>query len=160
MNLLTDLPEMTIVGDSVDSELVSRPRRWSIGFIRNFMVVFGLVSSLFDFVTFGVLLFLLHATVGQFRTGWFIESVVSASMVVLIIRTRRPFFKSRPSRYLMAVTLLVGAAALILPFTQLSEPFGFTRMPVYFLVIVVVIGAAYIVTAESAKKIFYSRESY
>ena len=159
-NLLTDLPEMTIAGDSVDPELVSYPRRWSIGFIRNFMIVFGLVSSIFDFVTFGVLLFLLHATVGQFRTGWFIESVVSASMVVLIIRTRRPFFKSRPSRSLMTVTLLVGVATFILPFTPLSEPFGFTKMPVYFLAIVVVIVAAYIVTAELAKKIFYSREKY
>ena len=159
-NLLTDLPEMTIAGDSVDPELVSYPRRWSIGFIRNFMIVFGLVSSIFDFVTFGVLLFLLHATVGQFRTGWFIESVVSASMVVLIIRTRRPFFKSRPSRSLMTVTLLVGVATFILPFTPLSEPFGFTKMPVYFLAIVVVIVAAYIVTAELAKKIFYSRGRY
>lgn len=159
-NLLTDLPEMTIAGDSVDPELVSKPRRWSIGFIRKFMVVFGLVSSLFDFVTFGVLLFLLHATVGQFRTGWFIESVVSASMVVLIIRTRRPFFKSKPGRYLMAVTLLVGATTFILPYTPLSEPFGFTRMPIYFLVIVIVIVAAYIVTAELAKKIFYSSGRY
>ena len=115
-NLLTDLPEMTIAGDSVDPELVSKPTRWSIGFIRKFMVVFGLVSSIFDYVTFGVLLFLLHATVGQFRTGWFIESVVSASMVVLIIRTRRPFFKSRPGKYLLAVTLLVGVATFILAF--------------------------------------------
>lgn len=156
-NLLTDLPEMTIASDSVDPELVSYPRRWSIGFIRNFMIVFGLVSSLFDFVTFGVLLFLLHSTVGQFRTGWFIESVVSASMVVLIIRTRRPFFKSRPSRSLMTVTLLVGVATFILPFTPLSEPFGFTKMPFYFLSIVVIIVAAYIVTAELAKRIFYSR---
>ena len=159
-NLLTDLPEMTIASDSVDPELVSKPRRWSIEFIRNFMIVFGLVSSIFDYVTFGVLLFLLHATVGQFRTGWFIESVVSASMVVLVIRTRRPFFKSRPGRYLMAVTLLVGAATFILPFTPLSEPFGFTKMPVYFLAIVIVIVATYIVTAELAKKIFYSGVRY
>ena len=159
-NLLTDLPEMTIASDSVDPELISKPTRWSIGFIRKFMVVFGLVSSIFDYVTFGVLLFLLHATVGQFRTGWFIESVVSASMVVLIIRTRRPFFKSRPGRYLLAVTLLVGAATFVLPFTPLSEPFGFTKMPVYFLVIVVVIVATYIVTAELAKKIFYSKGRY
>jgi Mg2+-importing ATPase len=87
---LTDLPEMTIAGDRVDQELVSRPRRWSIGFIRNFMVVFGLLSSIFDFLTFGALLFLLHANVDQFRTGWFIESVISASFIVLIIRTRSP----------------------------------------------------------------------
>ncbi|MDD1732905.1 MAG: magnesium-translocating P-type ATPase, partial [Methanothrix sp.] len=97
-NLLTDLPEMTIAGDRVDQELVARPRRWSIGYIRNFMVVFGLLSSIFDFLTFGALLFLLHANVDQFRTGWFIESVISASFIVLIIRTKRPFFSSRPSR--------------------------------------------------------------
>jgi Mg2+-importing ATPase len=123
------------------------------------MVVFGLVSSLFDFVTFGVLLILLHAIMVQFRTGWFIESMVSASMVVLLIPTRSPFFKSRPSRYLMTVTLLVGAATFILPFTPLSEPFGFVRMSVYFLAIVVAIVAMYIVTDELAKKIFFLQDA-
>jgi Mg2+-importing ATPase len=156
-NLLTDLPEMTIAGDSVDPELISSPRRLSIGFIRNFMVVFGLVSSIFDYITFGALLFLLHATVDQFRTGWFIESVVSASMIVLIIRTRRPFFRSRPSRYLLGITLAVGIATFLLPFTWLSRPFGFTQMPIYFLAIVIVIVATYIAVAELAKKVFYSK---
>jgi Mg2+-importing ATPase len=158
-NLLTDLPEMTFASDSVDPELISSPHRLSIGFIRNFMVVFGLVSSLFDYITFGVLLFLLHATVDQFRTGWFIESVVSASIVVLVIRTKRPFFRSRPRRYLLGITLMVGMATFILPYTSLSQPFGFTKMPVYFLAIVLFIVAAYIVTAELAKKIFYDRVS-
>jgi Mg2+-importing ATPase len=157
-NLLTDLPEMTIAGDRVDPELVSQPRRWSIGFIRNFMVTFGLLSSLFDFLTFGALLFLLHATVDQFRTGWFIESVVSASFVVLIIRTRRPFFSSRPSISLIVVTLLVGLFTFILPFSPLSETFGFTKIPTYFLVIIVVIVGTYIVAAELVKKIFYRME--
>jgi Mg2+-importing ATPase len=157
-NLLTDLPEMTIAGDRVDPELVSQPRRWSIGFIRNFMVTFGLLSSLFDFLTFGALLFLLHATVDQFRTGWFIESVVSASFVVLIIRTRRPFFSSRPSISLIVVTLLVGLFTFILPFSPLSETFGFTKIPTYFLVIIVVIVGIYIVAAELVKKIFYHME--
>jgi len=122
-NLLTDLPEMTIAGDSVDPELVSYPRRWSIGFIRNFMIVFGLVSSSYS-------ISLPSECCSSFCTPlWdssgqaaFIESVVSASMVVLIIRTRRPFFKSRPSRSLMAVTLLVGAATFILPFTRCPSP--------------------------------------
>lgn len=93
---MTDLPEMTIARDRVDLELISSPRRWSIGFIRNFMLTFGLLSSLFDFITFGALLFLLQASVDQFRTGWFMESVISACCVVLIIRTRRPF--SPPGR--------------------------------------------------------------
>ncbi len=158
-NLLTDLPEMTIAGDRVDPELVSQPRRWSIGFIRNFMVTFGLLSSLFDFLTFGALLFLLHATVDQFRTGWFIESVVSASFVVLIIRTKRPFFSSRPSISLIVVTLLVGLFTFILPFSPLSEPFGFTKIPTYFLVIIAVIVGIYIAAAELVKKIFYRMET-
>ncbi|MDD1740697.1 MAG: magnesium-translocating P-type ATPase [Methanothrix sp.] len=153
-NLLTDLPEMTIAGDRVDQELVARPRRWSIGFIRNFMVVFGLLSSIFDFLTFGALLFLLHANVDQFRTGWFIESVISASFIVLIIRTKRPFFSSRPSRSLMVVTVLVGLFTIILPFTPLSEPFGFTRISGYFLLAVAVIMVLYIASAELVKKIF------
>ena len=157
-NLLTDLPEMTIAGDRVDPELVSHPRRWSIGFIRNFMVTFGLLSSLFDFLTFGALLFLLHANVDQFRTGWFIESVVSASFVVLIIRTRRPFFSSRPSTSLMVVTLLVGLFTFILPFSPLSEPFGFTKISAYSLAIVAVIVGIYIAAAELVKKIFYRME--
>ncbi len=157
-NLLTDLPEMTIAGDRVDPELVSQPRRWSIGFIRNFMVTFGLLSSLFDFLTFGALLFLLHANVDQFRTGWFIESVVSASFVVLVIRTRRPFFSSRPSSSLMVVTLLVGLFTIILPFSPLSEPFGFTKISAYYLAVVLVIVGIYIVAAELVKKVFYSRE--
>jgi Mg2+-importing ATPase len=158
-NLLTDLPEMTIAGDRVDPELVSYPRRWSIRFIRNFMVTFGLLSSLFDFLTFGVLLFLLHANVDQFRTGWFIESVVSASIVVLIIRTRRPFISSRPSISLMVATLLVGLFTFILPFSPLSEPFGFTKISAYYLVIVAVIVGIYIAAAEVVKKIFYRMET-
>jgi len=153
-NLLTDLPEMTIAGDRVDQELVARPRRWSIGFIRNFMVVFGLLSSIFDFLTFGALLFLLHANADQFRTGWFMESVISASLVVLIIRTRRPFFSSRPSRSLMVVTILVGLFTIILPFTPLSEPFGFTRISADFLVVIAVIIGIYIASAELVKKSF------
>ena len=95
-NLLTDFPEMAIATDNVDKELVESPRRWNMRFIRNFMMTFGLLSSLFDYLTFGVLLFILHASPEEFRTGWFAESVVSASLVVLVVRTRGPFFKSRP----------------------------------------------------------------
>ena len=99
-NLLTDFPEMTIATDRVDDEMVDYPRRWDIKAIRKFMMTFGMVSSVFDYLTFGALLFLLHATPEQFRTGWFLESVISASLIVLVIRSRKPFFKSRPSTYL------------------------------------------------------------
>ena len=97
-NLLTDFPEMTIATDRVDSEMVDYPRRWDIKAIRKFMITFGLVSSVFDYLTFGALLTILHATQDQFRTGWFLESVISASLIVLVIRSRKPFFKSRPAK--------------------------------------------------------------
>lgn len=159
-NLLTDIPEMTISGDSVDRELICKPRRWSIKFIRDFMVVFGLLSSLFDYLTFGVLLLLLHASVSQFRTGWFMESVVSASMVVLVIRTRRPFFRSSPSRYLLAVTLMVCIAAFLFPYTPLAEVFGFESLPWHFVLIIIIIVAVYVFLAEVVKRAFYRRVRY
>jgi P-type Mg2+ transporter len=105
-NLLTDFPEMTISSDRVDRELVDRPRRMDIKFIRNFMIVFGLLSSVFDYLTFGALLLLLHAQPEQFRTGWFIESTISASMVVLVVRTRQSIFQSKPGKYLFWATCL------------------------------------------------------
>src|SRR5512136_1261239 len=134
-NLLTDFPEMTIATDSVDRELVEKPRRWDIKFIRNFMLTFGPVSSVFDFLTFGVLLLILHAQPDQFRTGWFLESVISASVIVLIIRTRRSFFKSRPGRYLLISTLLILGVTLLFPFTPLGQLFGFNPLPMSFLLL-------------------------
>src|SRR6266498_1792109 len=114
-NLMTDFPEMTIATDRVDAEMVDHPRRWDIKAIRKFMITFGLVSSVFDYLTFGVLLLILHATQDQFRTGWFLESVISASLIVLVIRSRKPFFKSRPSKYLFIATLIVVIVTVILP---------------------------------------------
>ena len=159
-NLLTDLPEMAIATDRVDAELVKEPRRWDIKFIRKFMITFGVVSSVFDFVTFGALLFLLRANVDRFRTGWFMESVVSASLVVLIIRTRQPFFKSIPGAPLWIATLLVVMGTVILPYTGLNWLFGFTPMPVEFLVVLAGILVLYIIAAEVAKKLFYRRVKF
>jgi Mg2+-importing ATPase len=156
-NLLTDLPEMTIATDSVDKELLDKPRRWNIGFIRNFMLTFGILSSVFDYLTFAVLLLVLHAGTDVFRTGWFIESVVSASLVVLVIRSRGPFFKSRPSRYLLITTLAIAGVTLLIPFTPLGGLFGLTKPPISFLLLMVIIVALYIVAAEVAKKVFYKR---
>jgi len=159
-NLLTDIPEMTIATDSVDREMTEKPRRWNVEFIRNFMITFGILSSVFDFLTFGVLLFILHANVAQFRTGWFLESVISASMIVLVIRSRRPFFRSRPSRQLLAATLLIVALTLIVPYTPLAAIFGFQPLNVLFLSLMGIIVILYIAAAEMAKKFFYERVNF
>jgi Mg2+-importing ATPase len=157
-NLLTDFPEMTIATDRVDSEMVDKPHRWNIGFIRRFMMVFGLVSSIFDYLTFGVLLLLLHANPKQFRTGWFLESVVTASLIVLVIRTRKPFFRSRPGNILFAATVAIVAVTLMLPYTPLAGLFGFTPISPMFLLALVLIMVAYILTAEVAKHYFYRNQ--
>jgi len=154
-NLMTDFPEMTIASDSVDVEMVEQPRRWDTRFIRNFMLTFGLVSSLFDYATFGVL-HLLGSTPEQFRTGWFLESVVSASLIVLVVRTRRPFFMSRPSRPLAVATLLIVGATIALPYTPIGAVFGFTPVGVWYLGAIGAVVGCYIVTAELTKRVFYS----
>jgi len=159
INLLTDLPEMTIASDNVDEEMVTRPRRWDVGFIRRFMLVFGVLSSVFDFITFGLLIALLHANQTLFHTGWFVESVVSASLVVISLRTRLPFFRGRPGRALLLATALVILAALALPYTPLAAPLGFAPLPLYFLPLIALVVAAYFASAEGAKRWFYRREA-
>ncbi len=156
-NLLTDLPEMTIASDRVDDDWIRRPRRWDIGFIRRFMLTFGPISSIFDFLTFGVLLLLLHANPGQFRTGWFLESVVSAALIVLVVRSRRPFFRSRPGRPLLLATLVVVGLVVALPWTPLAGPFGFSPLPVWFVGTLLGIVLVYVAAAEAAKAAFYRR---
>jgi Mg2+-importing ATPase len=156
-NLMTDFPEMTIATDHVDKEMLDKPRRWNISFIRKFMFTFGLVSSVFDYLTFGVLLFILQATPDQFRTGWFMESVISASIIVLVIRSRRPFFKSRPGRYLSVATIAIVLVTLALPFTPVGEIFGFVPLPVSFLMMMGLIVIFYILMTEFVKKVFYQK---
>jgi Mg2+-importing ATPase len=159
-NLMTDFPEMTIATDNVDNEMVNYPRRWDIKAIRKFMITFGIVSSVFDFLTFGLLLLILHATQVQFRTGWFMESVISASMIVLVIRSRKPFFRSQPGKYLLIATLSIFAVTLILPFTPLAGIFGFSPLPIHFILLIGLIVLCYIFTTELVKKIFYKRVKF
>lgn len=154
-NLMTDFPEMTIASDNVEPAAIEKPKRWNIGFIRRFMVVFGLVSSFFDYLTFGALLLLSHASQAQFRTGWFVESVASAALIVLVIRTRYPIFKAKPGRQLTIATLLVVALTVLLPYTPLAPLLGFTALPAHILLVIAAIIATYILTAELVKKLFY-----
>lgn len=156
-NLLTDLPEMTIATDTVDPELVEGPRSWDLGFIKRFMFVFGLLSSVFDFLTFGVLLYLLHATPEQFRTGWFIESVVSAALIVLVIRSRRPFYQSRPGWQLRAATGAIAVVTVALPYTPLAPLLGLVPLPLAVFAAMGVVVLLYIGSAEVIKRAFYHR---
>ena len=156
-NLLTDFPEMTIAMDRVDPEMVDKPRRWDIRFIKRFMITFGLVSSVFDYLTFGVLLFLLKATPEQFRTGWFLESVISACIIVLVVRTRKPFMKSAPGKPLLIATFLVVVATLWLPQSPFAKLFSFQPLPSIFLIFMGGIVLSYILAAEAAKRWFYKR---
>ena len=155
-NLLTDIPEMTIATDTVDPELIAEPQRWDIVFIRRFMLTFGLVSSVFDYLTFGALLWILDASPEEFRTGWFIESIISASAIVLVIRTRRAFFSSTPGRTLTLATLAVAAVTLLLPLLPIAVSLGLTPMPLSFLVLLGTILTGYVVTAEIIKRRFYA----
>lgn len=159
-NLLTDFPEMTIATDNVDDEMINYPRRWDIKAIRKFMITFGIVSSVFDFLTFGLLLLVLHATQVQFRTGWFIESVISASIIVLVIRSRKPFFRSKPGKHLLIATLSIFVVTLILPFTPLAGIFGFSPLPLPFLMLIGLTVLFYIFTVEIVKKVFYRRVKF
>ncbi|MGZ5028021.1 MAG: magnesium-translocating P-type ATPase, partial [Methylobacter sp.] len=153
-NLLTDFPEMTIASDNVDAEMVSQPRRWDIKFIRKFMITFGFVSSLFDFMTFGLLLSL-HVSTEQFRTAWFLESVVSAALIVFVVRSSKPFFFSRPGRLLVAATLTIVAITAALPYTPIAPLIGFEPLPIRLLGLLGAIVVLYISTAEIVKGIFY-----
>ncbi len=156
-NLLTDFPEMTIATDNVDREMVTAPRKFNMKFIRNFMLIFGLISSIFDYATFGVLLLIMHSTQVQFRTGWFLESVISAAVIVLAVRTRRPFFKSKPGKYLLIATLVIVAVTVAIPYTPLGAVFGFQPLPVYFLLVILLILVLYIGTVELVKRTFYKK---
>jgi Mg2+-importing ATPase len=162
-NLLYDISQTGMTTDNVDEEYIQRPKRWDISFIRRFMVTFGPVSSLFDYATFFTMLFVFNAWTneGLFQTGWFIESLCSQTLVVLIIRTRRvPFYKSKPSKYLAIMLLFVIIAAITIPYTPVNTFFGFVPPPpTYFLALAVILGA-YALLAEAVKSWFYKRNAY
>jgi Mg2+-importing ATPase len=156
-NFLSDIPAITIASDNVDPEMVEKPRRWNTKFIRNYMVLFGLVSSIFDFLTFGTLLFLFRASPDEFRTGWFIESLITELVIALVVRTRHLFLRSRPGRLLLASTLIFIVVALVLPYLPFISVFGFVPLPAPLMLAMLGLTALYVVATELTKKFFYSR---
>lgn len=154
-NVLTDMPEVQIADDVVDAEWVSRPIRWDFRMIRRFMLLFGLISSSFDYLSFYVLLRVFRADAALFRSGWFVESVVSAALVVLIIRTSKPFFRSRVGKGLCFATVLSIVAAIALPYTPLGALLGLVPLPGTLLAALGLVVVCYMLTAEIAKRWFY-----
>ena len=156
-NLLYNAGQLAIPTDRVDPEILARPAAWDIGFIRRFMAVFGPVSSIFDFLTFGVMLWLLHAAHTEFRTGWFVESLATQTLVIFVIRTRRiPFLRSRPSQTMLTLPIACALAGALVPFTPLHHVLGFSTLPLAFFLILMGMIATYLVLVELVKTRFYA----
>jgi P-type Mg2+ transporter len=157
-NLLYSIAQLALPSDHVDQTYVSSPQRLHTGFIRNFMIAFGPVSSIFDFATFGVMLGVFHASESLFQTAWFVESLFTQSLVIFVIRTRAtPFFRSKPNTVLVVNILVVLAVSLAIPFTPLAGVFHFVPLPWTFLVILIVFIAVYLTLVELMKRWFYRR---
>ncbi|WP_246688974.1 magnesium-translocating P-type ATPase [Mesorhizobium sp. WSM4310] len=158
-NFLSDVPSLAIASDNVDPDQLHRPRHWDIRFVRRFMISFGLVSSLFDFATFAFLLFFAHATEAAFQTAWFVESLLTELAIVLIVRTHRAFWASRPSPLLAWLTLAVGIIAIMIPYLPFAAWFGFVPLPLPVLAGLVAITALYLLASEATKRWFFGQES-
>ncbi len=155
-NFMSDIPAIGIASDNVDDDMVAQPHRWNIRFIRDFMIIFGLVSSVFDYSTFALLLLVLHSTESQFQTGWFIESLLTELVIALVVRTRRPFFRSRPGMLLWTSTLAISLLTLALPYLPFANFLGFTPLPAWMMLALITLTGLYVVAAEIAKKYFYA----
>ncbi|MGA1994007.1 MAG: cation transporting ATPase C-terminal domain-containing protein, partial [Bryobacteraceae bacterium] len=160
-NFLYDTSQVAVPGDNVDPTLVHKPKRWQIGFIRQFMTIIGPISSIYDFLTFGVLLWLFHAASNAplFRTGWFVESLVTQTLVVFVIRTAGNPFKSRPSGRLVIAVVAVSLAGTLLPYTPLGVPLGFTPLPLSLLGAIALLTLTYMMLVQAVKTWFYRRHA-
>jgi Mg2+-importing ATPase len=155
-NLLYDTSQLAIPTDNVDEEQLRRPSHWDIGFIRRFMIFFGPLSSVFDFITFGIMLWVFHSGPAQFRSGWFVESLATQTLVIFAIRTRRvPFFRSHPSLPLTLAALGIVAVGTVLPATPLARTLGFQPLPGAFFAALAGMVVAYLALIEASKRIFY-----
>jgi Mg2+-importing ATPase len=158
-NFVSDVPAVGIADDAVDPELIDRPRRWDMPFIGRFMLEFGAVSSAFDFLTFGVLLAVFHARPAVFRSGWFVESLLTELVIALVVRTRRPFFRSRPGNVLLWSTAALIPFTFAIPYLPFASTFGFVPLPGPLLAAVLTITVLYVAVTEITKHWFYRSRS-
>lgn len=159
-NLFTDFPSLQIASDSVDQKWQEKPVKWDMKFIKKFMIIFGITSSIFDFLTFFVLLKVFNAGESLFQTGWMLESVISAMLVMLIVRTARPLLKSKPSPKLVGAILGVAVMLLIIIYSPLNTYLGLTSLPLKIVLTLVGISVVYAIVAELIKKTFYKYNSF
>ena len=158
MNLLYDVANITLPTDNVDEEYVKWPKRWDIGFVRKYTLFFGPFSSLYDFLTYGIMLFIFGAAANPalFQSGWFVESFWTEVLVIFVIRTRRiPFFTSRPGKWLTLLTLSCVAFGTIVPFTILGGALGFTALPLQYWVLLILMVVTYLFLVDAGKVFFY-----
>jgi Mg2+-importing ATPase len=156
-NLLCDASEITLPLDNVDVEDLASPKRWDMVFIRNFMLTIGPISSVFDFLTFYLLISLFGAQESLFRTGWFVESIATQVLVIFVIRTRRNPLRSHPNRWLMLTSLAVVGVAMALPFSGLAPYLGFAPLPIEFFGLLSALLVCYLLAVEGGKQWFYKR---
>lgn len=154
-NLISDLPFLTIASDHVDNEQLSRPGKWDLKLIRNFMIVFGLHSSIFDFITFYLLYFIYKLPESDFQTGWFIESTITEILILYIIRTRKTFFKSKPANWLIITGVIALLITIILPFFPFSDLLGLNKLTIQVSAAIALLLLAYVLTADLVKIIFF-----
>jgi len=160
-NLLYDLSELPIPTDNVDQEYVEKPKRWDISFVRKFMMLFGPISSVFDFLTFFIMLRAFNAAESVFQTAWFLESLCTQTLVIFVIRTRRiPFYRSKPSTLLLLSSFGVVGFALLVPFTPLSGLFDFVRLPFAFYMVLAALVSVYLMLVEITKSWFYKQHAH
>jgi len=159
-NLLSDAPLLTISTDNLDEEGLRTPKKWNISLIAKFALFFGLISSIFDFVTISSLIYLLHAGPELFHTAWFIESVMSEILVTFSIRTRRKFYESRPSNLMIAASIIMASMTLVVVYSPLGLLLGFVKPPVWFLGLIFGILGCYFFLVEGLKHLFFSRYEF
>ncbi len=156
-NMLYDISEIFIPLDNVDEDYLMRPRQWDMSFVRKFMLIIGPISSIFDFLTFYVMIKIFQAGESLFHTGWFIESLATQVLVIFIIRTRKNPLKSRPNKWLTLCSLTVVGIAILLPSTPLGSFFGFVAPPPLFFLILTCMVIVYLLMVEGVKQWFYRR---
>jgi Mg2+-importing ATPase len=156
-NLMSDAAVMSIPTDNVDKDWIKTPKKWNIEFIKRFMIVFGLISSVYDFITYFSLIYVFNASQELFRSAWFLEGLLTEVAVLLVLRTREFFLKSKPSKFLILTVSLIFISGFIIPFTPIGKLLELQPLTLSLYLFVIIVIILYILTVEIGKKFFYKK---